>query len=208
MNIANRLTIFRIVLGLIVVIILSLPYSQAGITIPSLFINELLVINLKYIIAGFLFIAASITDLFDGKIARKRGEITEFGRISDDLADKLLADTVLIILACTGFINSILVVVIVGRDLFVSSIKTIALTHGKLPKTIILDKIKSYILTISLGLTLFYNLPFELVNLKVSDYLLVISVVLGIISAFQYYHLYKKIIYQSMKCDIIEKVDI
>jgi CDP-diacylglycerol--glycerol-3-phosphate 3-phosphatidyltransferase len=208
MNLPNKLTMFRIILALIVIFILHFPFDAVGIEMPSIFVNELLVINIKYIIAGVLFIIASITDYFDGKIARKRDEVTEFGRVADDIADKLLSNSVLIILSCTGFINSLIAIVIVSRDFIVEAIKMMAASHGQINSSTKLDKARSYVLTIGLALTLFYNLPFELWNLKVSDFLLVVASVLAIASGVEYFTNYKKIIIKSMKSDIVEKIDI
>ena len=71
MNLPNKLTITRIILSLIIIFILLFPFDAAGITIPKLFINEAIVINIKYIIAGILFCIAALTDFLDGYISSK-----------------------------------------------------------------------------------------------------------------------------------------
>ena len=99
MNLPNKLTMSRIILTILIVILLLLPFDTFGIEFPQLFINELLKVDSKYLIAGVLFVIASLTDLFDGKIARKKNLVTDFGKVMDAIADKVLVNGVLIILA-------------------------------------------------------------------------------------------------------------
>ena len=68
-NLPNKITLLRIILSFVVVIILILPFDMMGINIPKLFINERIVIDVKYMVAGVLFIIASLTDFLDGYIA-------------------------------------------------------------------------------------------------------------------------------------------
>ena len=71
MNLPNKITMSRIFLSIFIIILLIFPFDATGIIIPKVFINEMLVVDVKYIIAGILFIIASITDFLDGHIARK-----------------------------------------------------------------------------------------------------------------------------------------
>ena len=130
MNLPNKLTISRVIMAiLIIIILLGGDYSASlfGFEIPKLFINETIVVDLKYIIAGFLFIIASITDFLDGYIARKYNLITDFGKLVDAIADKILVNSVLIILAAQGFIHPIIPVVVIIRDSVFNSIKMLLL---------------------------------------------------------------------------------
>ena len=90
MNLPNKLTIIRIIMTLFIIIILIFPFDAAGIVLPKLFINESIVVDIKYFIAGVLFILASITDFLDGHIARKYNLVTDFGKVMDAIADKVL----------------------------------------------------------------------------------------------------------------------
>ncbi len=199
MNLPNKLTILRILLALLIIAILIIPFESAGIQMTKLFVNEAIVVDTKYIIAGILFIIASITDFLDGYIARKHNLITNFGKMIDSIADKILVNSVLIILASTGFIHPIIPVIIVIRDIVVNSIKMVAGSHGSVVAAIWMGKVKAACLMIGISLTLFYNLPFELWNLRVSDFLLLIATVLSIISAVQYYNLNKQYIFSEVK---------
>lgn len=192
MNTPNKLTIFRIILTVIIVIILLFPFSAIGIDIPRIFVNELLVVDIKYIIAGILFIIASITDSLDGYIARKYNLITDFGKMMDAIADKILVNAVLIILCAQGFIHPIIPVVIILRDTFVDSIKMAAGSKGNVVAASKLGKVKTACMMVGLVLTLFYNLPFELWDLRVADFLLVLATIFSVISGIQYYSLNKQ----------------
>ena len=188
MNIANKITISRIVLTVIIIAILVFPFESAGINFTNLFINEAIVVNVKYLIVGVLFVIALITDYLDGYVARKKNIETEFGKTLDKLADKLLLDSVFIVLASQGFLHPSIPVIIVARDYIVNTIKNAALRNGKTLRFVKTGKAKSIVLKIGITLTLFYNLPFELFNLNISDMLLIVGTVLAIVSCMQYYN--------------------
>ncbi len=208
MNLPNKITLGRIVLTLFIIVVLLFPFDSAGIITTKLFVNESIVIDIRYIIAGVLFIIASITDFIDGKIARKYNMVTDFGKMMDAIADKVLVNSILIILAVSGFISVIIPVIIVTRDIFVDSIKMIAASKGEVVAAINSGKLKTTCMMIGIVLTLFYNLPFELVNLRISDALLVIACVLSVVSAVEYFNMNKKyIIDPKPKCkkkDIVQ----
>lgn len=197
MNLPNKITIGRIIMAFIVIIILLFPFEAMGITTTKFFVNESLVIDIKYLIAGILFVIASVTDFLDGYIARKYNLVTDFGKMVDAIADKMLVNSVLIILASTGFISAIIPVVVVTRDTIVDVIKMIAGSKGKVVAAIKSGKIKTICLMCGITLTLFYNLPFELINLKIADIFLVIATIMSIISGVQYFTMNKKMIFDE-----------
>src|SRR5574344_23455 len=143
MNLPNKITISRIIMAIIVIIILLFPFDAMGLDIPKLFINESIVVDLKYIVAGIIFIIASLSDFVDGKIARKYNLITDFGKMMDSIADKILVNSVLIILASSGFIHPIIPVVIIVRDSIVNSIKMSDASKGKVVAAIKSGKFKT-----------------------------------------------------------------
>lgn len=201
MNLPNKITISRIFLSIFIIVLLLFPIDAMGIVMPKVFVNETIVVDIKYIIAGVLFIVASLTDFLDGYIARKYNLITDFGKMIDAIADKILVNPILIILAASGFISPIIPVIIIARDSVVNSIKMIAGSKGQVVAAIKMGKLKTASLMVGITLTLFYNLPFELYNLKISDALLIIACVLSIISAAQYYSMNKKIIFEDSKSE-------
>ena len=197
MNLPNKLTMARVVMAILIIIILlggDYIVSLFGVDIPKLFVDEKMVVDLKYIIAGFLFIIASLTDFLDGHIARKYNLVTDFGKLVDAIADKILVNSVLIILAAQGFIHPIIPVVVIIRDSVVNSIKMLAASKGKVVAAIKSGKIKTACLMVGIVLTLFYNLPFELWNISVAKVLLFIATILSIVSGVQYFTLNKHLI--------------
>lgn len=197
MNLPNKLTMARIIMAILIIIVLiggSYITNLFGFDMPKLFINESIVIDLKYIIAGVLFILASLTDFLDGYIARKYNLITDFGKLMDAIADKVLVNSVLIILSAQGFIHPIIPVIIIIRDTVVNSIKMLAASKGKVVAAIKSGKIKTACLMVGIVLTLFYNLPFELWNISVAKVLLFIATILSIVSGVQYFTLNKHLI--------------
>lgn len=197
MNLPNKITISRIILTIIIIIIMLFPFESAGFELPKLFVNESLVVDSKYIIVGVLFIIASVTDFVDGYLARKRNLITDFGKMVDAIADKVLVNTVLVILAASGFISPIIPVVIIFRDTIVDSIKMVAGNKGNVVAASKTGKYKTAFMMVGITLTLFYNLPFELMNVRVSDVLLIIACILSIVSAVEYYSLNRKYIFEK-----------
>lgn len=113
MNLPNRLTLLRICLVPVCVFFLlmqSIPHA--------------------YLWALVAFAAASLTDMFDGKIARKRGLVTNFGKLLDPLADKILVCGVLLCFIELGLIGSLVVVLIIAREFLVTSLRLVAIENG------------------------------------------------------------------------------
>jgi len=196
MNLPTKLTVLRLILSGVVIVLLSFPFYAVGIGFPKYIVGGITV-ELQYIVAGIIFIVASLTDFLDGYIARKNNLVTDTGKMLDAIADKVLVNSVLIILAAQGFIHEIVPVIIVLRDIVVNAIKMEAAGKGKVVAAIKSGKVKTAFLMVGTTLTFFYNLPFELINLKVSDLLLYISCIMSIISAIEYYKLNKSIIFSK-----------
>lgn len=196
MNLPTKLTVLRIILSFIVIAILVFPFYTVGVTWPRVII---LGISLKseYMVAGVIFIVASITDFIDGYLARKNNQVTDTGKMLDAIADKILVNSVLIILSCHGFIHPIIPVIIILRDIFVDAIKMQAAGGGKIVAAIKTGKIKTASLMIGTVLSFFYNLPFEVINLDVANFFLLIGTVMSIISAIEYFNIYKKYIFNK-----------
>ena len=186
MNLPTKLTIMRIIMTFIIIFILLFPFYAVGVEFPQYTVSGI-VIKSEYIVAGILFIIASITDFIDGYLARKNNQVTDLG--------KMLVNTILIILACQGFIYPIIPVITVLRDTFVDAIKMQSAGKGKVVAAIKTGKIKTASLMIGIALVLFYNLPFEIMNLNVGALFLIIGAVMSIISGIEYYNLHKKLIF-------------
>ncbi len=125
MNLPNKLTVARIIL---------VPFFVA-----ALLIN----FPLNNLAALALFGAASITDLLDGKIARKRGLVTDFGKFADPLADKILVISALLCFVQLGLCDCVAVIIVLFREFAVTSIRLIAASKGKVIAANIWGKVKT-----------------------------------------------------------------
>lgn len=119
MNLANKLTIFRMILVPVLVII---PFFSTNI--------EFLGINLTFWLMELIFVIASITDKLDGYIARSRNQITTFGKFLDPIADKILVLAAMTILVEAGKIPAWIPVVVLTREFVVSGYRLIAVEKG------------------------------------------------------------------------------
>ena len=119
MNLANKLTIFRMILVPIMVIIPFLGIE-----------NEILGIPLTYIIIDIIFIIASITDKLDGYIARSRKQVTTLGKFLDPIADKILVLAAMVMLVEFGKIPAWIPIIVLAREFIVSGYRLIAVEKG------------------------------------------------------------------------------
>ncbi|AGM25044.1 CDP-diacylglycerol--glycerol-3-phosphate 3-phosphatidyltransferase [Spiroplasma chrysopicola] len=132
MNWANRITLIRLFLvPVIIVLMLLYPFSNAlyaGWTdVIVIKVNDSVTYTLPYayLVAGIIFIIASLTDFLDGYIARHYNQVTTFGKFFDSIADKLLTNTVLIVFACANILPVWIVVLLLGRDLIIDVVRQI-----------------------------------------------------------------------------------
>ena len=118
-EIANKLTIFRMILVPIMVIIPFLGIE-----------NEILGIPLTYVIIDIIFIIASITDKLDGYIARSRNQVTTFGKFLDPIADKILVLAAMVMLVEFGKIPAWIPIIVLAREFIVSGYRLVAIEKG------------------------------------------------------------------------------
>lgn len=114
MNLPNKLTTFRVIL---------IPFFVFFMLAPNM-------TGINHYIAAAIFIVASLTDLLDGKIARKYNLVTNFGKFMDPLADKLLVCSAIICLIQTGQLAAWIVVIIIAREFIISGFRLIASDNG------------------------------------------------------------------------------
>ena len=119
MNLANKLTIFRIIL---VPIMVCIPFLRIK--------EEILGIPLEYILIDIIFILASITDKLDGYIARSREQITTFGKFLDPLADKILVLAAMIMLVEMAKLPAWIPIIVLAIKFAVSGYRLIAVEKG------------------------------------------------------------------------------
>lgn len=188
MNLPNKITLGRVVISIAVLVLLLLPWDQLGVHFPEYVISGNIIVKLRILIAGGLFVIGSVTDFLDGYIARSRNIVTDFGKVMDAIADKILVNGVLIILAYEGMISIIIPVVIITRDTIVDSCKMISGNKGKVVAASIMGKLKTICMMVGLSLTMFFNLPFEMYGIPVARVLLIIATILSVVSGIQYFN--------------------
>lgn len=147
MNLPNRLTILRIVL---------VPFFIAAILIPFPF---------HYLAALAVFGAASLTDYFDGTIARKRNLVTNFGKFSDPLADKILVLSALLCFVQNGLCDALLVIVVIFREFAVSSVRLMAASEGKVVAANIWGKVKTVTQITAIIIIFVLQITLEIINM-------------------------------------------
>ncbi|MBR4351432.1 MAG: CDP-diacylglycerol--glycerol-3-phosphate 3-phosphatidyltransferase [Bacilli bacterium] len=190
----NTLTVIRLILAVIVIVLILFPYDMIGFNFPKYLINGLAVLDVKLAICAVLFVVASITDFLDGHIARKYNYVSNFGKLMDPIADKMLTNSLLIILAGEGFIPTIIPVIIISRDIVVDGVRMLLTEKGEVLPAGKLGKFKTAFLMIGITLKLVGNLPFSLWNLPIADFLIIAATLLSVISGIQYFNGAKKFI--------------
>ena len=167
MNLPNKLTIIRVCL---------IPFFVAALLFDH---------GNNYtmrIVANVLFIVASLTDLFDGKIARKYNLVTNFGKFMDPLADKLLVCSALICLIELGQLPAWVVIIIISRELIISGFRLVAADNGVVIAASYWGKFKTTFQMAAVILMIF-NIP---ALTLVTNIVVVIAVALTIISLVDY----------------------
>ena len=114
MNLPNKLTVFRVILVIVMLVISYIPMN-----------SYILYINVNMWLLNIIFIVASITDSLDGKIARKNNLITDFGKFLDPIADKILVLTAMLILVERGMLPAWIPVIVIIREFAVSGYRLI-----------------------------------------------------------------------------------
>ena len=125
MNLPNKLTMARILLVPLFVAAMLIPFPMHNLA------------------ALVLFAVASITDMFDGKIARKRNLVTDFGKFADPLADKILVLAAMICFVQNGLCDCVAVIIVLLREFAVTSIRLIAAAKGEVVAANIWGKVKT-----------------------------------------------------------------
>ena len=119
MNLANRLTILRIILVIVMLIIAYVPIQGA-----------IFDVSITMWLLNIIFIIASITDKLDGHIARKNNQITDFGKFLDPIADKILVLTAMLILVEKSLLPAWIPIIVIIREFTVSAYRLIAVEKG------------------------------------------------------------------------------
>lgn len=172
MNLPNKLTVLRMALVPLILVVMLIPYEA----LPPINVR-MIVLN---VIAGLIFGAASLTDMLDGKIARKYGLVTDFGKFMDPLADKFMVISALFGLTCRGFMQgdawtfwvfAVMLIVTIFRELAVTSIRMITAKNANIVVAAdMLGKIKTVTQIICVLLAMVEPIVHEIVGYYVPDF--------------------------------------
>lgn len=196
MNLPNKLSLFRMLLVPILVLVYLFPYAQFHIDVYE-FRFAYVSLSIVDIVAVSIFCIASLTDFFDGYIARKYNLITSFGKFIDPIADKLLVNTSFILLAFSGVVPVVAVIVMIWRDMIVDGIRMMAANKGKVMAAGMLGKIKTVTQMLAIIVCFLNNLPFALLPFPMSDFLVWLAMCVSVLSGFSYYNQAKDILLES-----------
>ena len=182
MNIANRLTIARIVM--IPVFLLMMCFQEDALGTVNVLQSNL---SVSWILAMIIFTIASITDFLDGYLARKYHLITNFGKFADPLADKLLVMTAFITLVGAGVIPMWIVAVIVCRELAVTGLRLLLVNDGEVLAAAWPGKVKTATQMLAIIFLLIDDFPVKGLPFSIGTILLYVCLVATVYSGVDYF---------------------
>lgn len=177
-NLPNRLTMLRVVM--IPIIIFSLYFTTKDGRLHSSTISTL------NWIAAWTFVAASITDFFDGYIARQRNIVTIFGSFLDPIADKFLVISSLIMLLALDRLNVLMVLVLVLREMYITALRLLAMEKGLSVPVGTLGKWKTATQMVGIPMLMAYADPFGIPMVQMGTWAMILATVFSLYSALEY----------------------
>lgn len=186
MNLPNKLTMIRILMIPLFVVCFYLPSSWV--------IGTLNGVNMQwnYFIAAVIFLLAYVTDTLDGRIARAKGLVTDFGKLMDPTADKLLSSAALImmckfeVMSFGNFLMPVFAFVIIAREIFISGIRQLAAGKGIVIAAKAIGKAKTTLQFIAVFVTLMCGPLFRAIGIPIDFALICAAVVMTIWSGIDY----------------------
>jgi len=190
-NLANRITLFRIFLVPVVMFFLLVRYNIGTFTIGSLTMtyNEL--------IAALVFILAASTDGLDGYIARKNKMVTNLGKFLDPLADKLLISAALISLVEMQRMEAWIAIIIISREFAVTGLRLIAAADGKVIAASALGKLKTWVQIVAVTVVMIRNFPFAIFGIPFDQVAIWAMVIITLYSGYDYFAKNRNVIQYS-----------
>lgn len=183
MNLPNKLTVFRMILIPVFMLVLALPLDWGTLQVAGA------VLPVTHLVAAIIFIVASLTDLADGKIARKYKLVTNFGKFADPLADKLLVMTALIFFVQFGWVPAWMVAIIVIRELAITGLRTLIVeNNGKVLAAAMPGKIKTASQMVAISFFLLHDIVFAMFNIPFAMMMIWIALLATIYSGIDYFY--------------------
>lgn len=177
-NLPNRLTMFRVVLIPIILLSLFLPTLEHG------FFKEH-IRSFNYI-AAWTFVLASVTDFFDGYLARRRNIVTVFGSFLDPIADKFLVISSLIMLLALNRIHVLVVLILVLREMYITALRLLATEKGFQVPVGTLGKWKTATQMVGIPLLMAYDIPFGINMPIIGAVAIYLATIFSLYSALEY----------------------
>ncbi len=193
MNLPNKLTVFRMVLVPTILAVALL--GEDGIVTWDILGSQL---SLMHLICLVLFIIASLTDLFDGKLARKHNLVTTFGKFMDPIADKMLVNTMLVLLAYWRMVPVVCVVLMIMRDLIVDAIRLLAAEKQVVVAAGPLGKLKTVMQMTAIIIVLLDNFPLGFLGVSFDLITIWLATLISVISGLDYLNKHKDMIMESI----------
>lgn len=197
MNLPNKLTTIRLIFVPLFVVIYLVPYQTLGISIPTFDILSTR-LSLLDIILCLIFSIAAITDYFDGYLARKNNLVTTFGKFIDPIADKLIVNTALLLLASSQDISILVPIIMISRDTIVDAIRLVASQKNVVLAASFLGKAKTMTQMIAIVLLLLKNIGFAAIGIPMDHIMITIATFISIASGTEYFIKNKQYITESM----------
>ena len=197
MNLPNKLTIIRLIFVPLFVVIYLIPYQTLGISIPVFHVlsTEL---SLLDIILFLIFTIAALTDYLDGFLARKNNLATTFGKFIDPIADKLIVNTALLLLASSHDISILVPIIMIARDTIVDAIRLIASQKNVVLAASFLGKAKTMTQMIAIALLLLNNVIFDYIGIPMATMMIWLATIISVVSGIDYFMKNKDYIMESM----------
>ncbi|MFS7259297.1 CDP-diacylglycerol--glycerol-3-phosphate 3-phosphatidyltransferase [Carnobacterium divergens] len=192
MNLPNKLTVLRIFMIPIFMVIVLAPLNWGEVSVLGSSIE------VTQLVGAIIFALASITDWLDGKIARARGLVTNFGKFADPLADKMLVVTAFIVLVGQGIVPSWVVAIIICRELAVTGLRLLLVGDGEVMAAAMPGKIKTATQMVAIILLFLNNFPFEGMGFPFATIMLYICLFFTIYSGVDYFIKNKDVFKGSM----------
>ncbi len=165
MNLPNKLTTLRMLLVPVFIVLYLMDYRIAALVV---------------------FVTASFTDYLDGYLARKHNLITDYGKIMDPLADKLLVTSALVCMVQTAVVPAWMVIVILAREFAITGLRAVAAGEGRVIAAAWSGKIKTVTQMIAVIFLILDNWPFRMIGFPFATIMLWIAVIMTIYSGCEY----------------------
>lgn len=198
MKSSKILSICHISIAILALIILMIPWYQLGISFPSFVAGGKIIIDSKYLLVGFLYILLFLLKFWEYKLEIVNRNNWSVLFVLRHACDKILLNGLLILLAYNGFLSAVIPVIVISKDILVENMKKLSADNGKMIEKSLLGITEKTCMSLGITFILFYNLPFELWNIFLSDALIMISAVLSVLNGCLYYFRAKNLMMKSM----------